>query len=137
VDELTGFVADARPGTPAFAFAEAYKATVGKAVKEAYVGKLTRDDPLTMVFAKHRDFSAARIGQYFDLWDDRDGKLNFGGVGDPAKLPPLQVADIVAYELSRWRRDEKPERERYPMARLKEAFAIKGHSARFILTFVP
>jgi len=92
-----------------------------------------------MVFAKHREFKPSRIAEFFDLWDDRDGRLVFGGVGDPIRLLPLQVADIVAYELSRWAREQRPEEDRYPLRRLKEAFGHKQKlkSARFILEWIP
>jgi hypothetical protein len=89
-----------------------------------------------MVFARHKSFSAERIGRYFDLWSDGDGRLVFGGVGDPIKVPPLQTADIAAYEFSRWTRDQKPENDRYPLTRLKEGIAFKGKSARFLLNYV-
>lgn len=134
VDHIVGYVAEPEAGKPP-AIKNAYEANLAKAVKEAAIG----DEPVTMVFAKHRDIKAAKIGAYFDLWDDGDGRLVFGGVGEPKRLLPLQAADILAYELSRWGRREGPAQERYPMRRLKEAFRDKliVKDARFLLTVIP
>jgi hypothetical protein len=137
VDELIGFIAEPEAGKNAFD--DAYETNIAKAVKEAAIDTRHSGQPVTMVFAKHNDFKPSRIGAFFDLWDDKDGRLKFGGVADPVGLPPLQVADIVAYELSRWARTNRPEENRYPLKRLKDAFRDKQKlkSGRFLLTLIP
>jgi hypothetical protein len=136
VDRLFGIVAEPEPSKPAFK--DAYETNVAKLVKEAAIETAHSGERITVVFAKHKDFKAARIGEFFDLWDDGDGRVKFGGVGEPADLPQLQVADLIAYEMSRWSRtSNRPEDDRYPLRRLKEGIRLKGQHGRFLLTFIP
>lgn len=137
VAEIVGFVAEPGAGKPSFD--DAYEANIAKAVKEAAIDTRHRGEQVTMVFARHRDFSPERIRRFFRLWDDGDGRITFGGVAHPIDRPPLQAADLIAYELSRWGRQNRPEDDRYPLRRLKEAFGErqKVKSGRFILTIIP
>jgi hypothetical protein len=133
IDQLVGFVGAESCGKPEFE--DAYAANVAKAVKHGLIDAYQSGEPIRMVFAKHRDFKGARIAKFFEQWDE-PGRLEFGGIAEPCDLPQLQVADIVAYEMSRWFRDQRPDEDRYPLRRLKEGLASKPN-ARFLLTFVP
>ena len=106
---------------------------------EDIVAKLTKDwaiftygskEPVTMILAHHPQYGAQRIARYFDLWND-DGLLNFGGIGHPKRLMPLQLADIIAYEMAREMRPVRPETRRFPLKRLAEG------CKSCTLTFVP
>lgn len=131
--EIVGFVAEPEPGR--HALKDSYDSIIAKMTKEAAIGAFSSAIPVTMVFAKHKDFSAKRIGEYFDLWNDT-GRLKFGGVADPNSVLPLQAADIIAYELSRWGRRDRPYDDRYPLRKLKDALKIHSKSSKFILTFI-
>lgn len=74
--------------------------------------------PISLVFAIHKDFSEERIQRYFNLINWGDARLASVAVGRPERIHPLQVADLVAYELSRQQRSNAP--VRYPFRRLKE-----------------
>jgi hypothetical protein len=116
----------ATPGCGKPALQDAYESNVAKLIKDAAIETFHSQEPMTLVFAKHKQFSATKISRYFDLWNDGDGRLTFGGVADPLVVCPLQVSDIVAYELSREIRQVRPEQMRYPLRRLaKEARSCK------------
>jgi hypothetical protein len=108
----------ATPGYGKPALEDAYENNIAKLIKDAAIETFHSKEPVTLVFARHKQFSATKIGQYFDLWSDGDGRLVFGGVADPLTVCPLQVSDIVAYELSREIRQVRPEQMRYPLRRL-------------------
>jgi hypothetical protein len=75
--------------------------------------------PINLVFARHKNISAQRIGMIFDHFSYWLGdRAKFGGFGEPKALPQLQVADIVAYEFSRTSRQKRPDAERYPLKQL-------------------
>ena len=102
-----------------------FKSTYGKSVVDAVV-YACRDIapyygmPVSMVFAKHKEFTLPRIEQVFGagVIDYGTERLGTCAVDDPCKLPALQAADIIAYELSRAQRSERP--ERYPLTFLKQ-----------------
>lgn len=103
-------------------FRSAYQANVNKAFKETIL-KLEEfsPEPITIVFARHKNIKAEFLGHLFDFFSYWAGdKIKFGGFGDPIDLPPLQVADLVAYEFSRSSREKRPEKERYPLLKLAE-----------------
>ena len=136
IDNLVGFVAEApKAKNEKKIFQKTYAALVAKAIRSGLIGAFDTGEPIKLVFASHKDFQGKRIAETFASWDE-PGRIEFGGIGDPRNLPQLQVADLVAYELSRWFRDQRPERDRYPLRRLKEAFAAKPNG-RFLLTLIP
>jgi hypothetical protein len=103
-------------------FQDHYQSNLAKATKDLWVTSSISGMPITVVFARHNQYSAQRIGRFFDLWKKQigdSGHLEFGGIGNPETICPLQVADIVAYEFSRATRDKQPETMRYPLRRLK------------------
>jgi hypothetical protein len=114
--EFVGFIGQPESGKAALV--DAYETGLAKATREMAIDMHLSGQQLTVVFARHTEFSAERIGRWFDLWADADNSLVFGGVGNPNDLCPLQVADIVAYEISRDARSVRPEKTRYPFARL-------------------
>jgi hypothetical protein len=139
IDHLVGFVADApKARSKKLIFTKTYAATVARAIRSSLMDSRQFDEPITTVFADHKNFKGSRIAEFFAQWHEPE-RIHFGGIGKPACLPQLQVADIIAYELSRWARDKdkRPEQDRYPLRRLKEAFAKKGNGARFLLTIIP
>jgi hypothetical protein len=106
-----------------------YMSNVSKTVKELWFDFEGSSVPITVVFAAHDDIKAEDIGRFFDIWKKINATpLNFGGFAKPETVCPLQLADIVAYELRCAARPEQPERARYPLMRLKTA-------KRCVLTF--
>lgn len=97
-----------------------YGGAVIKTQKEISAAGQTGASPITLVLAKQQGIRAARLREMIDQWMD-PSVFDFGGFGEPRKICPLQVADIVAYEFSRAMRLNKPEKERYPLTRLKSA----------------
>ena len=124
VDRLVGFVAE--PTNTESAFEDSYKSAVSKSIRYALLDTLKDGESVTMVFAKHKDFKGKRVAKFFEEIELDDSRLNFGGICSPDLLPQLQVADIVAYECSRWSRKDRPEKDRYPLTRLIEGFRAKG-----------
>lgn len=75
-----------------------------------------KNEDVTVVFAVHKNISAESIGRAFDRLQPTLGpKVHLGGFASPEQLPPLQVADLIAYEFSRTSREARPEQERYPL----------------------
>jgi hypothetical protein len=134
--ELLGFVSEPESGKDAFK--DSYESNIAKAVLEASKDVWHTENPVTMVFAKHRDFKASQIAEYFEMWDDCPG-LAFGGVADPKCVLPLQAADLVAYEMRCYTRKVQPVEVRYGMKRLADAFQNKQKikDGRFVVTHVP
>ena len=116
VSEFVGFIGQPEKGKAALV--DAYETNLAKATREMAIDLHSSGEKLTVIFARHKEISAAKIGQWFDLWADADESLVFGGVGNPNDLCPLQVADIVAYEIARDARSVRPEKTRYPFERL-------------------
>ena len=77
------------------------------------------NDKISMIFARHRDFSLSRIEKYFGFMNYGDARLGTVGTDTPENLCQLQAADIIGYEVSRMERDDGTA-ERYPLRRLKE-----------------
>jgi Protein of unknown function (DUF3800) len=90
----------------------------------------TDSEIVSFVFARHPTISGKKpaqiaLGEYHDIlvraystrlrWDGRLGSMK---IDDARKVPALQAADIVAYELGR--EQTRPTYERYPMRRLRE-----------------
>lgn len=76
--------------------------------------------PVTLVLAKINGVKSGLLRDKIVEWSDPK-VFKFGGFGEPRQIAPLQVADIAAYEFSRAMRENKPEKERYPLSRLKTA----------------
>lgn len=93
---------------------------------------LSRTEPVTIILARHKNISNKRTDKWQNLWL-YDKSFVFGGFADPEHVCALQVADIVAYEFSRHMRVDKPEKERYPLTRLKTAkYGCHLANARFL-----
>ncbi len=131
--EIAGFVAV--PEQPILDFKEGYSANAAKAFREFGINIYHGSEPVTLVFAKHPEFSLSRIGRYFDEWARDNKGMEFGGIGNPKNICPLQAADVIAYEISRWNRAVGPDQERYPLRQLRDGLRRKGASFRF--TFAP
>jgi hypothetical protein len=74
---------------------------------------------ISVVFAKQRDFRPPRIERYFDLINFGDSQLASVTFDEPISNRPLQVADIIAYEVQHIQRDDSRE-DRYPLKRLQQ-----------------
>ena len=101
-------------------FRNAYQANLIKTLKElVFQVNEIGEPPIKLVFSKHKNISAEWIGRYFDFFSYWLGdKVEFAGFGDPDKLPPLQVADVIAYEFSRTAREHRPIKESYPLLKV-------------------
>jgi hypothetical protein len=110
---------------PGKKFTEAYERGIVDALMHA--GKesaFTFNEPVSLVFAIHKEFSEHKIQAYHRLINWEDARLASSTVGRPEYIYPLQVADLVAYELSRQQRPNAP--DRYPMKRLRESAETCG-----------
>jgi hypothetical protein len=72
-----------------------------------------------LVLSHQKDIRPSKLIAFVEDWETES--FRFEGFGDPRTFCPLQLADIVAYEFSRAMRAVKPEKERYPLTRLKTA----------------
>lgn len=77
----------------------------------------TDGSPFALVYAKHPEFSFSKLEEAFYNIGQNDPRVRTCAVLDPIDAPALQVADIVAYEISRSRRAITY--PRYPWERLK------------------
>ncbi len=115
--------------TDNISFKASYQDTLVQTLIEAVEVAAGAVEPITLVFAKHNDISMPTLMQYFNLFDE-SGRIAFGGVGYPRALPALQVADIVAYEISREARTEnKPTRKRYPFCGSRRLGHLLAHGS--------
>jgi hypothetical protein len=120
VPSLTGFVV--YPAEIAAPSRRNFKRAYGKTIADTmtYFAREVRradSDPLSFVFAKHKDYPLTRILEDFGNVGEGDPKLRSCTVQEPMGIAALQAADIVAYELSRVQRTGS--RERYPFRKLK------------------
>jgi hypothetical protein len=61
----------------------------------------TDGSPFALVYAKHPEFSFSKLEKAFYNIGQNDPRVRTCATLDPIDAPPLQVADIVAYEISR------------------------------------
>ena len=97
--------------------AEAYRLCVSDLVKQLAGTEHQRHRcRFSIVFAKQSAFRA----EMCRIAIEKDGGERFGSVSsnEPESMSPLQLADIVAYEISRAQRFGGP--ERYPFRRLRD-----------------
>ena len=85
---------------------------IPRAVQEA---RLVHNGAVHLVFAKHPELSFERIGKYCDRLTLAMPFLRGCTGQEPQDCPPLQLADIVAFEVSHLTRDK----QRYSMTRLR------------------
>lgn len=100
-------------------FRARYHTNLAKMITVMWSASRNSSDPITVVFAAHKEIRAEFMGRAFDFWN-REGDLTFGGFANPVRVCPLQVADIVAYEFCRAARAVRPPQTRYPLMRLKK-----------------
>lgn len=81
--------------------------------------------PINLVFGKQKHFGYAKIMKYVELYDWGEGRGRLGSVGvdEPNRLPQLQAADILTYEMSKVQRDRPT---RYPFTRLRDEAKARG-----------
>jgi hypothetical protein len=102
---------------PVDAFKATYPKCVAEVIKQSYIARLQfQDDVMSLVFAITPEFSALRIKNYCDAIRVAIPNLKICSGGDPAQSYPLQVADLLAYEISHAGRNAK---ERFPLRRLR------------------
>ncbi len=87
------------------AFQTFYEQSVIDMIWEAgrHAGSLREN--VELVFAKHLDFSLARIERHFGEFQTVDPRLSSVTSGDPRCIVQLQAADLVAYEAGHYHRD--------------------------------
>ena len=75
-------------------------------------------EPINLVFGHQTHFSRTQMLRYVDLydWGDGRGRIKSATVASPDDVIPLQAADILAYEMSKIQRDDRP--MRYPFKAL-------------------
>lgn len=116
VPRMIGFVS--YPPGGAKDFRGAYRNGVVGAITHFSRESLFEDADMALVFAKHPQYSRQKIEAHFGAIIEDDPKLKTCAIQEPIGIPPLQAADVVAYELSRHLRDGRP--ERYPFRILRE-----------------
>jgi hypothetical protein len=77
-------------------------------------------EPINLVFGKNPHFSATKMMEYVDLydWGEGRGRIKTAAVGNPEDFPPMQVADILAFEMGKEQRAGRA--RRYPFAHILE-----------------
>jgi hypothetical protein len=92
-------------------------------------------EPINLMFGKQQHFSAAKIDRYVEICNYGPNEGHFGTVTHckTATIPALQAADVLAYEVARAQRANRP--ERYPFQRLVDG--AKNGGKTFSLTWGP
>lgn len=101
--------------------------SVAGAIKNAVIETWTfYRKPLHLVFDQQTHFPITEIRQYGDYYDlgINNGRVKSIIFGRAAECPPLGAADIVAYEMARIQRRDRP--QRYPFSRLIEGARAKN-----------
>ena len=80
------------------------------------------DEQISVVFAEHPEVSFKTISRYFDDFKSKSAAFAYCGVDKPINRPPLQMADLIAYELSLSMRDGFP--TRYPYNQMKKSAQV-------------
>jgi hypothetical protein len=98
------------------------RAVYGKSIVDSMVllardAGHSNDDALALVYAKHPEYSRETIERHFGDIGRGDPRLRTCTVQEQMDVPPLQAADLVAYEMSHAQRGDG--QERYPFLRLK------------------
>jgi hypothetical protein len=77
-------------------------------------------EPINLVFGKQKHFGYASMMECVELynWGDGCGRIQSADVANPNDVPPLEAADILAYEMGKVQRDGRP--RRYPFVMLLE-----------------
>jgi len=93
------------------------------------------EEPINLMFAKQNHFSSTKIDRYVEIWNHG---FNAGRVGSvthcfASKVAALQAADVLAYEVARAQRANRP--GRYPFQRLVDGAKATGKA--FSLTWGP
>jgi Protein of unknown function (DUF3800) len=79
------------------------------------------DEEVSIVFACHPEFSSVRVLEYFEIINP-DKNSESCTVATPQTVLPLQAADLFAYELMKFSKPDRKNRdERYPFRRLRES----------------
>ncbi len=117
-------------------FRRTYAKCVVQAINGACMsGRLNYgQQPLSLVFAKTNDFSYRRIAAWCDKISLALPSLTSCTGTDPESCPPLQAADLVAYELARLERGQN--RYRYPFHRMSRgpvSFNIRNLSKEAVV----
>ena len=81
-------------------------------------------EPINLVFAKQRHFSMTKVAEVVELynWGEGIGRIGDLIFSEPQELPQLQAADVLAFEMSKVQRPNRPSRHpfRYLLAAAKE-----------------
>jgi hypothetical protein len=81
--------------------------------------------PINLIFGHQKHFGYDKVMKYRNLYDWGRGKDRLGTVAmdTPTRLPQLQAADILAYEMSK---DQRDRQRRYPFTTLINGAKDRG-----------
>lgn len=84
-----------------------------------FVSAIAEGRQISFVFAQHPEIPAPEIHAYCDVLMRHIPNLRSCTVGRPIDLPPLQAADLFAFEYSHCKQWDNPFVWRYPFKRLR------------------
>jgi hypothetical protein len=105
--------------------------SIGGAIKNAVLDTWTfYEKPLNLVFDQQTHFPLTEIKKYVDFYDFGGAKGRVKNVifGRSEECPALQAADIIAYEMSKTQRLNRP--QRYPFTKLIEGGKVRNIAMR-------
>jgi hypothetical protein len=115
-----GFTRNVSISKPSKALKDTYENCIVDTIMHlANASAYSLNDKVSIIFARHREFSLERIEKYFGFMNYGDARLGTVGTDTPENLCQLQAADIIAYEVSRLERDDGSLR-RYPLRKLNQ-----------------
>jgi hypothetical protein len=100
---------------------------VGGAIKDVFLRVAgDYDEPLNLVFGRQPHFPASKIDRYVEIWSygPNDGRVASVSHCATSSIPALQAADVLAYEMARAQRANRP--ERYPFQQLIDGAKARG-----------
>jgi hypothetical protein len=109
---------------------------IGGAVKDVVLRVWeTYEEPINLVFGKQNHFPPEWVNKYVAFYDYGGAKGRVGSVShaETLRVPQLQAADVLAYEIARWQRPDRE--ERYPFKIL--ATGAKERGIPFSVTWGP
>jgi hypothetical protein len=119
---ISCFVAYSVPRTPGKTFKQTYTASLGRMLY--YCGEQAKehaDGKINLVFADHPEVKTGRIASFLDMaWRAFPEVASFTGAR-PTDCYALQAADLLAYELVRWRGVPDATSARFPIRHLMTA----------------
>jgi hypothetical protein len=124
---LLGFTNAVRVGAP---FKDTYESGLVDAVMfAANASAYQLTEPIALVFARHPEFRLSRIEEVYELINLCDARLQGVTVSEPVTVCPLQLADLIAFEIRCMEREGELRPTRYPLRRLQQLGCLFRFSA--------